>query len=100
LNLDGSGLEDIISVPGWVGPDGIALDLAAGKLYWTGFGSVLKIQRSDLDGSNIEDLVTTGLSIPRGIDVGPNVPEPSSIVLAALGLGGLIAWGWRRRNRA
>ena len=29
-----------------------------------------------------------------------SVPEPSSIVLAALGLGGLIARGWRRRKRA
>ncbi len=27
------------------------------------------------------------------------VPEPSSIVLAALGLLGLVAWGWRRRKR-
>jgi hypothetical protein len=34
-----------------------------------------------------------------GIDnVLVSVPEPSSIVLAALGLGGLAAWGWRRRS--
>jgi len=29
----------------------------------------------------------------------PTVPEPSSIVLAAMGLTGLAAWGWRRRKR-
>ena len=28
-----------------------------------------------------------------------NVPEPSSVILAALGLVGLAAWGWRRRRR-
>jgi hypothetical protein len=27
-----------------------------------------------------------------------NVPEPSSLVLAACGFVGLAAWGWRRRN--
>ena len=27
------------------------------------------------------------------------VPEPSAFVLAAFGLAGLIAWGWRRRKR-
>lgn len=42
-----------------------------GKIYWTDPGSApAKIQRSDLDGSNVEDLVTTGLSIPRGIALG------------------------------
>ena len=29
----------------------------------------------------------------------PSVPEPSSIGLAAFGLVGLMAWGWRRRKR-
>ena len=34
------------------------------KLYWTGWK---KIQRSNLDGSGVEDLVTTGLDDPIGI---------------------------------
>ena len=36
------------------------------KMYWTDVGTH-KIQRANLDGSNIEDLVTTGLIYPQGI---------------------------------
>ena len=36
------------------------------KLYWTDRGTS-KIQRSNLDGSGVEDLVTTGLSGPVGL---------------------------------
>ena len=38
----------------------------SGKMYWTAEGPP-RIQRADLDGSNIEDLVTTGLVNPRGL---------------------------------
>ncbi len=38
----------------------------AWKMYWTD-GGTRKIQRSNLDGSGVEDLVTTGLSGPEGI---------------------------------
>ena len=36
------------------------------KMYWTDVGTH-KIQRANLDGSNIEDLITTGLIYPQGI---------------------------------
>ena len=36
------------------------------KLYWTD-GGTDKIQRSNLDGSGVEDLVTTGLDFPAGL---------------------------------
>ncbi|MCE2438122.1 MAG: hypothetical protein J4F39_01710, partial [Candidatus Latescibacteria bacterium] len=36
------------------------------KMYWAD-GGTDKIQRADLDGSNVEDLVTTGLDNPSGI---------------------------------
>ena len=36
------------------------------KMYWTDVGTH-KIQRADLDGSNIEDLITTELIYPEGI---------------------------------
>jgi hypothetical protein len=40
--------------------------LAAGKMYWTDLG-IDKIQRVNLDGTGLEDLITTGLIAPRGI---------------------------------
>jgi hypothetical protein len=39
-------------------PWGIALDVASGKVYWTDAGSD-KIQRANLDGSGVEDLIIT-----------------------------------------
>ena len=40
-----------------------ALDVAGGKMYWTDVGTS-KIQRANLDGSGLEDLVTTGVKLP------------------------------------
>ena len=41
------------------------------KLYWSDWGTD-KIQRADLDGSNVEDLVTTGLAGPDGLALDPD----------------------------
>ena len=66
-NLNGSNVEDLVTTGVRI-PEYIALDVPAGKMYWTGTdGSTNKIKRANLDGSNIEDLVTTGLTAPRGI---------------------------------
>ena len=68
-NLDGSEVEDLVTsglhklINRY--PD-IALDVAAGKMYWTKPDSE-KIQRANLDGSGVEDLVTSGLAYPLGI---------------------------------
>ena len=48
-------------------PDGIAIDVEGGKLYWTNMGSVLGIgsgtlQRSNLDGSRVQRIVREGIS--------------------------------------
>ena len=65
-DLDGSGVEGLVTT-GLTNPAGIALDVAAGKMYWTDNG-IDKIQRADLDGSNVEDLfVPGGLSSLRHI---------------------------------
>ena len=47
-------------------PTGIALDVAGGKMYWTDRGTD-KIQRANLNGSNVEDLLTSGLDRPTGL---------------------------------
>ena len=51
----------------WVCQSGIALDVGRGKMYWTHLNRFPtdKIRRANLDGSNVEDLITTGLS-PQG----------------------------------
>ena len=55
-NLDGTGVEDLITT-GLSEPQGIALDVAAGKMYWVEVGSSRKIRRANLDGTGVEDLV-------------------------------------------
>jgi sugar lactone lactonase YvrE len=52
--LDGSNVERLV-IPDLMRPDEIALDIAGGKMYWTDRPRGA-IQRSDLDGSNIETL--------------------------------------------
>ena len=61
---NGSNVEDLVT-QGLKSPGGLALDVSGGKMYWTN-GGTDTIQRANLDGSNIEDLVT-GLSYPQGI---------------------------------
>ena len=68
-NLDGSQVEDLVTT-GLRSPNGIALDVNRGKMYWTDSGTD-KIQRANLDGSGVEDLVTTGLTAPNGIALDP-----------------------------
>lgn len=63
-NLNGSARESLVTA-GLVAPSGLALDVSGGKMYWTDIQSG-KIQRANLDGSVVEDLVT-GLSEPFAI---------------------------------
>ena len=63
-NLDGTDGKVIITTE--LSPRGIALDTDERKIYWTN-SEALKIQRSNFDGSNIEDLVIDGLRWPSGI---------------------------------
>ena len=43
-------------------PTSIALDLSGGKIYWV-TPSTYKIQRANLDGSNIEDVFTDSIPL-------------------------------------
>jgi sugar lactone lactonase YvrE len=60
---DGSDLKTIIS-EGRKLPDGIVVDAEAGQIYWTNMGSLKvndgSIDRADLDGSNIVNIVPIG----------------------------------------
>ena len=70
-NLDGTDLEFLVT-QGLRGAAGIALDIDGGKVYWTD-DSKHKIQRANLDGTNVEDRVTAvfhpnriALDLPAG----------------------------------
>ena len=71
----------------------LALDVAGGKMYW-GNHSRFKIQRANLDGSGVEDVVTDTYVFGMTVDPRP-VPEPAGGVVL-LAAGSLLA---RRRRR-
>ena len=83
-NLDGSEVQTIVS--GLEDPEGIAVDAAGGKIYWTEWG---KTQRANLDGSQIESLGTVW-----GSDIALDVTEGKSYlanwkgIIYRTGLGG------------
>jgi len=62
-NPDGSDLKTIVE-EGRKLPDGLAVDIAAGHLYWTNMGNPKandgSILRSDLDGKNLTTIVRPG----------------------------------------
>jgi DNA-binding beta-propeller fold protein YncE len=62
-NPDGSDLKTLVS-EGRKLPDGLAVDVAAGHLYWTNMGNPKAndgtIFRSDLDGRNMTTIVASG----------------------------------------
>ena len=77
-NFDGSDIEDLTieerilpidaKMKQLIHPLNIALDLEAGKIYWT---ELDKIRRANLDGSNAEDLVTeTRMARGLALDLG------------------------------
>jgi len=62
-NPDGSDLKTIVN-EGRKLPDGIVVDVAGGHIYWTNMGNPSvndgSIDRADLDGSNITNIVPAG----------------------------------------
>ncbi len=64
-NLDGTGIETLISAADTQSPADLVLDLSAGKMYWTGY-AMNSVRRANLDGSNVEDYIT-GLSSPNTV---------------------------------
>ena len=74
-NLDGSNVRDVLITgpSGQSGSWGLAVDVRNGKLYWTDWVAD-RIRRADLDGTNVEDLVTSADGLDRpvalALDVG------------------------------
>jgi DNA-binding beta-propeller fold protein YncE len=67
-NLDGSGVETIIS--GLMCPEGIDVDLVGEKIYWVEIGGKRRgIWRSDLNGANVEAVIRSPAFGPRDIVV-------------------------------
>ena len=72
-NPDGSDLKTIVE-EGRRLPDGLAVDIAAGHLYWTNMGNPKEndgtILRSDLDGANLKTIVAPGNTFtPKQIQI-------------------------------
>ena len=76
-NLDGSDVQNLVTELGGSdpndGPTNIALDVQSGKMYWVYWrgrnDASGKIQRSNLDGSQVEDIIAglPGLNKPNGL---------------------------------
>src|SRR5687768_3639658 len=59
MNADGTGVQTLLSGPTVFDPRGIVLDPAAQKFYFAD-AITQSIRRANLDGSNVENVVTTG----------------------------------------
>lgn len=67
-DLDGSQLEALVANLG--APSGLALDLTRGHVYWTDVNAD-RIQRADLNGRRVRDVVALGRSLPNYLDLDP-----------------------------
>ncbi|MHC4697462.1 MAG: hypothetical protein ACYTFA_12035 [Planctomycetota bacterium] len=91
--LNGLNVQRFITGPSSIA---VAIDAQAGKIYWADLrwfgGWDGRIQRANLDGSEIEDLVIAGLAEPSGIalDVAGGTGNDRT---------GLAAWNRRRPFR-
>lgn len=80
VNANGGGLAQLVDAGG--GIRGLAVDVAGGKLYWADVIELF-IKRSDLDGSNVENIV----QLPGGED--PAFPSALAIHKPS----GKLYWG-------
>src|SRR5258707_2984963 len=72
-NPDGSDLQTLVE-EGRKLPDGLAVDVTSGHLYWTNMGNPKandgSIMRSDLDGQHMTTLVSAGVTFtPKQIQL-------------------------------
>lgn len=70
-NLNGAEVEDLVSYE-QVNLDGIVLDIAKNKMYWTEWGdgaAIGKVKRAKLDGTDIQTLFAIQDGVLKGIDL-------------------------------
>jgi hypothetical protein len=72
-NLDGSGVQTIVTGLQW--PMGLGLDFINRRLYWTD-SLKHKIQYSNMDGSDVTDLMSNSSYEPWGIVIAPGLNAP------------------------
>jgi hypothetical protein len=75
-NLSGTAVQTLVERPGAGFEGGLAIDPAAGRLYW-GEGETHDIAVSNLDGSQARTLLGTGGSVPEGLAVETTEPHPT-----------------------
>ena len=102
---DRSDIEDVVT--GLLYPNGIALDLVHGMMYWVDTEPPGKIQRATLNGQNVQDIVTVDEGLPTGIaldvllDPVPAVSAWGMVTMAMLVLTvGTLVFMRRRPARA
>jgi len=84
VSMAGGALQTLVT--GLVSPDGLALDVAAGKIYWAD-RTADKVQRANLDGTNVEDLVAN-VGLDTILDVSLALPQgPCPAAWANYGVG-------------
>lgn len=83
-NVDGSMTEDLIATG--ERPGSVAVDQTNGRIYWTEVGQNHRIRRANLDGSNVTDVATQGLSALNDLCVSKGVVYCAS----GTGVGGKI----------
>jgi Low-density lipoprotein receptor repeat class B len=76
-NLDGSDVQPLLERPGAGLEGGLAIDPAAGKLYWSETAAH-DIGVSSLDGSQPQTLLSTGEDSPEGLAVDTADPHPAN----------------------
>jgi DNA-binding beta-propeller fold protein YncE len=69
--LPATGTNQVTRVVNVLRPHGLALDLVGGKLYWA---ELQKIRRANLDGTQIETVLTVPLSDPSPDTIAVDAP--------------------------
>jgi Low-density lipoprotein receptor repeat class B len=82
-NLDGSDVQPLLERPGAGFGGGLAIDPAAGRLYWSE-AEARDIGVSNLDGSQAQTLLGTGEDIPEGLAVDATDPHPANTTAPAV----------------